>query len=57
MAIDIKELVIRARIDPKGEDKKPASGSGSAKGAQMKQEIVAECVEQVLEILRQKQER
>lgn len=57
MAIDIKELVIRARIDPKGEDKKPASGSGAAKGASMKQEIVTECVEQVLEILRQKQER
>jgi hypothetical protein len=53
MSIDIKELVIRARIDPKGEDKKPARKE--EQGA--RQEIVAECVEQVLEILRQRRER
>ena len=41
MAIDIKELVIRARIDPKGEDKKPARDKGQG----TKQEIVTECVE------------
>ena len=53
MAIDIKELVIRARIDSEGEDKKPAR----EKGHGTKQEIVTECVEQVLEILRQRRER
>ena len=53
MPIEIRELVIRARIDPKGESKKPAREEKP--GA--KHEIVAECVEQVLEILRRRQER
>jgi hypothetical protein len=51
--IEIKELVIRARVDPKGEEKK--TEGKKAEGQQ--QEIVAECVEQVLEILRQRRER
>ncbi len=53
MAIEIKELVIRATIDPKGEDKKMER----KKTDPSREEIVSECIEQVLEILRQRQER
>ncbi len=53
MPIEIKELVIRATVDTGGADR----SSAPAKGAEQKQEIVADCVEQVLEILRRKLER
>lgn len=60
MAIEIKELVIRATIEPGGAGAKPKADAvpGAAKmaGAGTK-EIVSECVEQVLEILRQREER
>ena len=53
MPIEIKELVIRANVDP---------GAGSVKKAPLedlndKEEIISECVEQILEILRRKEER
>ncbi len=52
MAIEIRELVIRAVVDPGGEGGKPA-----AERSPSREEIVAECVEQVLDVLRLKQER
>ncbi len=53
MPIEIKELVIRATIDPKDEGQK-----GRTKpGVEAHGEIIAECVEQVLEILAKQQER
>ncbi len=53
MPIEIRELVIKATVDsPQGQ------GGASAKPDQKtKQAIVAECVEQVMEIMRQKQAR
>lgn len=53
MPIEIKELVIRATIDPKGEDQKNQSKQGT--GSQ--DEIIAECVDQVLGILEKQRER
>jgi len=53
MPIEIKELVIRATIDPKGENQK----SSSDKGSGVQDDIIAECVEQVLNILEAQRER
>ncbi len=55
MPIEIKELVIRATIDSKGDSK--SDQQNTAKQVDAKEDVVAECVEQVLEILRQQQER
>jgi hypothetical protein len=59
MPIEIKELHIRVTVNP------PPSGGGStqtapapaAAGGANKDALVAECVEQVLQILQQKRER
>ena len=58
MAIEIRELVIRAVVAPEGE---PGAAStkaapGASPGAP-RDEIVAECVEQVLDVLRLGKER
>lgn len=53
MPIEIKELVIRATVDPKGEgDETSETKNGSGR-----EELIAECVDQVLEILRNEKER
>jgi hypothetical protein len=58
MPIEIKELIIRLTVNTT-----PATGqngSGQAKAditPQLKQEIIEECVEKILEILEEKQER
>lgn len=63
MPIEIKELHIRVEVNapPAGQ---PASGAGAApegragsSGAGEKDALVAECVEQVLQILQSKTER
>ena len=54
MPVEIRELVIRATIED-GKDKE--SASPQKKGQMNKQQIVEECVEQVLEILRRDRER
>lgn len=53
MPIEIKELVIRATVEGGGGDRK---GAGK-KRELAREEIVAECVEQVMEILRMQRER
>lgn len=56
MTIEIKELVIRAVVDPAGGgSEKPQKNA--EKGQPASDETVAECVEQVLEILRRQRER
>lgn len=57
MPIFIDEVVISVDVDggAAGGARRPA-GSGSS-GSEDKQALVAECVERVLEILAQKQER
>lgn len=53
MAIEIRELVIRAVVAPEGKDKAAAG----AERVPRREEIVAECVEEVLDILRRREER
>jgi hypothetical protein len=51
MPIEIKELVIRTSVsDQKEEASSPDSGGETSN-------IIAECVEQVMEILKEKEER
>lgn len=64
MAIEIKELHIRITVNASqsaaadGAAKPAAGTSGAAAGADAdKDAIIAECVEQVLQILQNKQER
>jgi hypothetical protein len=55
MPVEIRELVIRATVEPGvGEQKTPAKQKG---GGEAHAEMIAEIVEQVLEILRKERER
>jgi hypothetical protein len=55
MPIEIRELVIRATVERGSE---PEARSASARRPENeRQDLVAECVEQVLQILRQEHER
>ncbi len=51
MPIEIRELIIRASVNDE-----PA-GEASAEGSSPGEDIIAECVEQVMEIIAQKEER
>ncbi len=55
MPIEIKELIVRATIDPEGP--KGSTGASGRKKEKSSDEIVAECVEQVMEILRKERDR
>jgi hypothetical protein len=60
MPIEIKELHIRVAVNaPQSGQSPPGQSAGGAKGdgGSDKEEIVAECVEQVLQILQNKLER
>ena len=53
MPIEIKELIIKATVAQGESHGKGAAGSGSVDKAA----IIAECIEQVLEILQEQNER
>ncbi|MGQ8364221.1 DUF5908 family protein [Glaciecola sp. 1036] len=53
MPLIIDEVVISINVDNRGS---PRSTARSGQNPQAKKEIVEECVEQVMEILRQQQE-
>ncbi|SEN76881.1 hypothetical protein SAMN05192574_10482 [Mucilaginibacter gossypiicola] len=61
MPIEIRELNIRVSVNqsPAEQDSNAGGGGGGAKGGGGgdKDEIIAECVEQILEILKNKNER
>jgi hypothetical protein len=60
MPIEIRELNIRVSVNQSpAEQDSTAGGGGGSKGGGggNKDEIIAECVEQVLEILKNKNER
>ena len=61
MPIEIRELNIRVSVNqsPAEQDSSAGGGGGGAKGGGGgdKDEIIAECVEQILEILKNKNER
>ncbi len=54
MPVEIRELQIVTVVKESGAQAAPAQG---AKGSADKDKIIADCVEQVLEILKQKNER
>lgn len=58
MPIEIKELIIRATVEARGGGggERPAAQAPGGGEAQ-KRQIVAECVEQVMDILRRERER
>lgn len=64
MPIEIKELHIRVAVNASGGERRSGPtggltnlGNSTALGAEGKDALVAECVEQVLEILKHKTER
>ena len=64
MPIEIRELVIRARVDPEGERRAGAVAAGPQGGAAAPQQggepgadLVQTCVQEVLRILEEKRER
>lgn len=55
MPVEIRELVIRAEIDPQqGQGQESGQNPGSASD---REQLIRDCVEQVMEIIRQKEER
>ncbi len=55
MPVEIRELVIRAEVDPQqGKSRESAESSG---GTSDRQQLIRDCVDQVMEIIRQKKER
>ncbi len=54
MPIEIREMVIKATVEEGGKSKLAAGAKIDEKG---KQAIIAECVEQVMDLLRQKNDR
>lgn len=59
MPIEIKELNIRINVNQGQQEQNtpPQEGSGNAQATPDKQELMAECIEQVMELLKNKQER
>jgi hypothetical protein len=58
MPIEIRELFIRVSVTPPaGGTPAGAPGPGPGAGADARQALVRECVEQVMQILRDRQER
>lgn len=55
MPIEVKELIIKARIPETGKGGKQAGGGKMDEEA--KDELIMECVEKVLSVLRKKGER
>ena len=54
MAIEIKELVIRATVQS---DEKGGQSQNKKQGDDEKDEIISECVEQVLRVLQRNRDR
>ncbi|MEM9820861.1 MAG: DUF5908 family protein [Bacteroidota bacterium] len=54
MPFEIRELVIKASVEEEGKTKAAPAGKMDEGG---KQEIIAACVEEVMELLRLKKER
>lgn len=54
MPVEIKELIVRVTVDP---NVGGASPQPDANPAREREALVSECVDQVLQILKEKQER
>ena len=55
MPIEIRELIIRAEVSPQ-QNGGGASGPGGT-AASDREQLIRDCVEQVMELIRQKEER
>lgn len=56
MPIEVRELVIRVSVNASNADGAAAPGAGAASDAS-RQSLIADCVEQVLQVLRDQRER
>lgn len=56
MPIEIREVVIRAVVDPENAKPEPVAG-GTSDGGTPDDKMIEKCVEAVMEILRQEKER
>lgn len=58
MPIEIMELVVRASVNSTSPDSQAGSGSISvAMDQTSRQQLIQECIDQVLDVLRERQER
>jgi len=57
MPVQINELVIRANVNEGSEKKTEPNTQGPDQGQQGKEDIIKECVEIVMELLKNKTER
>lgn len=57
MPIEIMELVVRASVNSTSETTQAGSGSAAAIDETSRQQLIQDCADQVLEILRERQER
>ncbi len=57
MPIEIRELVVRARVDPAAEAPPTRPGAAPARRKPEQEDLVQSCVREVLRILEDKQER
>lgn len=56
MPIEIRELVIRARVNP-GEEQAPAARAQGTREAPQNEELTQTCVREVLRVLEDRRER
>ena len=54
MPIEIRELIIKTTVESSDASE---TGNGGQSGGDEKQELIQECVDQVMEILKEKSER
>ncbi len=57
MPIEIRELVIRAQVEPRRNGSESRAGAMTALEGDSRDELIRACVEEVLRVLAQKQER
>lgn len=57
MSVEILEIIVRANVQEQGAAATASAGNAGADDNFQQQQIIEECVEQVLEILRRKEER
>lgn len=60
MPIEIRELNIRIHVNENQQEQDPAagqSGNSSSAGTADKDELIADCIEKIMELLKNKQER
>jgi len=57
MPVEIRELVIKATVEPHGGESPTGAGTGAGSNNTPGEEMIKLCVEKVLDILKEKNER